>query len=139
MSLRRLLLNIAVLLAVIAMVTAGVWQLHRLSERRDRNSTITSRSQLPIAEVQDLAGIDDPLDAGREIEFRLVRAVGVYQTDDQVLIRNRTHQGTAGFWVLTPLLLQAARSLPSIGAGFPTGRAPAHYQRNSRRLVERLR
>ena len=131
MSLRRLLLNIAVLLAVIAMVTAGVWQLHRLSERRDRNSTITSRSQLPIAEVQDLAGIDDPLDAGREIEFRLVRAVGVYQTDDQVLIRNRTHQGTAGFWVLTPLRLQTGavvavnRGWIPHGAG--TGALPAEF------------
>lgn len=107
MSIRRLLLNVAVVLAVVAMVAAGFWQLHRLSERRDRNSTITSRSELPIANVDDLVGIDDQFDVGGEIEFRRARAVGVYQPDDQVLIRNRTHQGTAGFWVVTPLRLQA--------------------------------
>ena len=105
MSFRRLLLHTVVLLAVAAMVTAGFWQLHRLSERRERNSDINSRSQLPIAEMQDLVGIEDGFDAGRANEYRLVRAVGVYQPQDQVLIRNRTYQGAAGFWALTPMRL----------------------------------
>ena len=105
MSIRRLLLTTLVLLAVAAMVTAGFWQLHRLSERRDRNAAITSRSELPIVEVQDLVDVDDGYHAGREIEYRGVRVTGVYQPDGQVLIRNRTHQGAAGYWVLTPLRL----------------------------------
>ena len=107
MSFRRLLLHTVVLLAVVAMVTAGFWQLHRLSERRERNSANDSRSRLPIAELQDLVGIGDEFDAGRANEFRLVRAVGVYQPEDQVLIRNRTYQGTSGFWALTPMRLQS--------------------------------
>lgn len=107
MSFRRLLLHTVVLLAVIAMVAAGFWQLHRLSERRGRNSAINSRSLLPIAELQDLVGIDDEFDAASANEYRLVRAVGVYQPEDQVLIRNRTYQGTAGFWALTPMRLES--------------------------------
>ncbi len=109
MSFRRLLLHTVVLLAVVAMVTAGFWQLHRLSERRERNSAISSRSRLPIAELQDLVGLDANFDAGRANEYRLVRAVGVYQPEDQVLIRNRTYLGTAGFWALTPMRLQSGR------------------------------
>ena len=111
MSLRRLLLNIAVLAAVAAMVTAGLWQLHRLSERRDHNSTVTNRSQLPVVGVQALVGIDDDYGAGDDIEFRRVRAVGAYQVEEQVLIRNRTYQGAAGYWVLTPLRLQTGETV----------------------------
>ncbi len=105
MSIRRLLLHVAVLVAVVAMVTAGFWQLHRLSERRDRNDTITSRSEQPAVDVQSLVGVGDPYAVGEEAEFRPVEAVGVYQPEHQVLIRNRTHERSAGYWVLTPLEL----------------------------------
>ncbi|WP_419917756.1 SURF1 family protein [Candidatus Poriferisocius sp.] len=106
-----MLLHVTVLLAVAAMVTAGFWQLHRLSERKDRNSLITDRGELPVAEVQNLVGIHDSYEVGQEIEFRTVRALGVYQPADQVLIRNRTYQGSAGYWVLTPLQLDTGATV----------------------------
>ncbi|WP_419848354.1 SURF1 family protein [Candidatus Poriferisocius sp.] len=124
-------MSIVVLLAIAAMVTAGFWQLHRLSERRDRNSTITGRSQLPVVQLQDLVGAGDAYDYGDELEFRPVRAIGVYQPGDQVLIRNRTYQGSAGYWVLTPLRLQSGevvavnRGWVPHGAG--TGATPAEF------------
>lgn len=124
-------MSIAVLLAIAAMVAAGFWQLHRLSERRDRNSTITGRGQLPVVQLQDLVGAGDAYDYGDELEFRPVRAIGVYQPGDQVLIRNRTHQGSAGYWVLTPLQLQSGavvavnRGWIPHGAG--TGATPAEF------------
>lgn len=131
MSLRRLLLNIAVLLAVAATVTAGFWQLHRLSERRDRNSIVTNRGEMPIVEIQDLVGADDPYDRGGEIEFRPIRATGVYLLADQVLIRNRTHQGSAGYWVLTPLRLDSGVAVAVnrgwIPHGVGTGASPAGF------------
>lgn len=131
MTLRRLLLHIAVLLAVAAMVTAGFWQLHRLSERRDRNSTITSRSQLPVAEMQDLVGVGDGYGVGGQIEFRPVRVVGVYRPADEVLIRNRTYRGSAGYWVLTPLRLQTGELVGVnrgwIPHGAASGASPAEF------------
>ncbi|MDE0116205.1 MAG: SURF1 family protein [bacterium] len=131
MSSRRLLLNIAVLLAVAAMVTAGFWQLHRLSERRDRNSIVTSRGEIPIAEIQELVSADDSYGRGDEMEFRLVRATGVFQPADQVLIRNRTHQGSAGYWVLTPLRLDVGTAVAVnrgwIPHGVGTGDSPADF------------
>ena len=125
------MLNIAVLLAVVAMVTAGFWQIHRLSERRDRNDTITSRTQLPVVEVEDLVESGDGYDVGGDVEFRTVRATGVYLPDQRVLIRNRTHQGSAGFWVLVPLRLQSGvvvavnRGWIPHGAG--TGTTPVDF------------
>lgn len=131
MSFRRILLNIAVLLAVAAMVTAGFWQLHRLSERRDRNSTITDRSELPVVEVQDLVSGADGFDVGSDIEFRSVRAVGVYRAEDEVLVRNRTYQGASGYWVLTPLRLQTGDVVAVNRGWIPhaagTGAAPAEF------------
>lgn len=125
------MLNIAVLLAVAAMVTAGFWQLHRLSERRDRNSTITNRSELPVVEVQDLVSGADGFDVGSDIEFRSVRAVGVYLAQDEVLIRNRTYQGASGYWVLTPLQLQTGDVVAVNRGWIPhaagTGAAPAEF------------
>ena len=131
MSLRRQLLNIAVLLAVAAMVTAGFWQLHRLSERRDRNSVVTSRGEQPVAEIQELVGADDSYDQGAEIEFRPIRATGVYHPADQVLIRNRTYQGSAGYWVLTPLRLSGGTAVAVnrgwIPLGVGMGTSPADF------------
>lgn len=131
MSLRRQLLNIAVLLAVAAMVTAGFWQLHRLSERRDRNNVVTSRSEMPIAEILELVDADDSYDRGNEIEFRPIRATGVYHGADQVLIRNRTYQGSAGYWVLTPLRLRNGEAVAVnrgwIPHGAGTGTSPADF------------
>lgn len=131
MSLRRLLLSIAVLLAVAAMVTAGFWQLHRLSERRDRNSIVTGRGEMPIVEIQDLVGADDSYHRGGEIEFRPIRATGDYLLADQVLIRNRTHQGSAGYWVLTPLRLDSGAAVAVnrgwIPHGVGTGASPADF------------
>jgi len=125
------LLNIAVLLAVAAMVTAGFWQLHRLSERRDRNSTITDRSELPAVEVQNLVSGADSFDVGNDIEFRSTRAIGVYLAEDEVLIRNRTYQGAAGYWVLTPLRLQSGDTVAINRGWIPhaagTGATPADF------------
>lgn len=131
MSLRRLLLNIAVLLAVAAMITAGFWQLHRLTERREQNSTVTNRSELPVVEIQTLVGIDDDYDIGDDIEFRSVQALGIYQVEDQVLIRNRTYQGAAGYWILTPLRLQTGEFVAVNRGWIPhaagIGAAPAEF------------
>ena len=124
-------MNVAVLLAVAAMVTAGFWQLHRLSERRDRNSTVTDRSQLPVVEVQDLVTGADGFDVGDDIEFRAVQSVGVYLAEDEVLIRNRSYQGAAGFWVLTPLRLQTGETVAVNRGWIPhaagTGASPAEF------------
>ena len=131
MSVRRLLLNVAVLLAVAAMITAGFWQLHRLSERREQNGTITNRSELPVVEIQTLVGIHDDYEKGDDIEFRSIRAVGTYQVQDQVLVRNRTYQGAAGYWVLTPLLLQTGDTVAVNRGWIPhaagTGASPAEF------------
>lgn len=129
MSLRRLLFSLLVAVAVAAMVSAGFWQLHRLSERRDRNDAIADRSRMPVVELQELVGVNDPYGVGSDFEFRRVRAEGVYLPGAEVLIRNRSYEGSAGYWVLTPLRLGSG-ALVAVNRGwvpFGAGGSPAGF------------
>lgn len=100
-----LLSHLAVLLLVITMINLGLWQLRRLDEKQTLNATIESRADEPPVGVADLIGVDADFGEGDDVEFRTVRAAGVYQVDDEILVHNRTLDGAPGRWVLTPLLL----------------------------------
>ena len=92
----------AVLILVVVMVNLSLWQLRRLSERRDRNDRIT----------QAQAADPEPVDSDRELsEWRRVTATGTYDATEEVLIRNRSLQGRPGYHVVTPLRLDDGRAL----------------------------
>ena len=89
---------------VAALASAGLWQLDRLDQKRERNDLIAARSELPTADVVGLAG-PDAYDAVEALEYRIVEATGSYLVDEEVLVRSRSLNGAPGSWVLTPLLL----------------------------------
>jgi len=86
-------------------VRLGLWQLDRLDERRAENDRIEQRlaeRTLPLAEA---------LAAGGDLEYRHAVAVGEFIPADEVLLRNRTHDGQNGFHVLTPMVLTSGEAL----------------------------
>jgi surfeit locus 1 family protein len=92
-----------VLAAIFAIVTAlffsrlGVWQLQRLSERRARNSALAAKLDTPAVPLTQL-----PSDsAGAHWRRALVR--GSYDFDHQIVLSGRTHDGSPGVQILTPL------------------------------------
>lgn len=89
---------------VAAMATAGLWQLDRMAERRDRNETVEARTAEPEVDAADLPAPGD-FAAADPVEYRRATATGRYLTNDEVLVRSRSRDGTPGSWVLTPLLL----------------------------------
>ena len=96
--------HVLVALLLIAMISAGFWQLDRHRQRRGQNDLIEARSQLervPFATVAP-PGVDSSV--GEQEQYRRVEVTGVFQADDEVLIRNRTFDGAPGWWVLTPLM-----------------------------------
>lgn len=102
---RWVLSHLLVGLVVVTMVSLGFWQLRRLDDKRDRNALIESRRDQPVAPVDDLLapGADDgAVDA---VRFRTVTATGTYDDDATVPVRNRTQNGAAGAWLVTPLRL----------------------------------
>ncbi len=102
---RWLLSHLLVSLLVVTMVSLGFWQLRRLDDKRDRNALIESRREQPAEPVDDLlvpGAEDGAVDA---LRFRTVTATGTYDDDATVQVRNRTQNGAAGAWLVTPLRL----------------------------------
>jgi cytochrome oxidase assembly protein ShyY1 len=97
--------HVFVVVLVALMVIAGLWQLSRLQEKKDRNDLVRARQEEPVAPVDEIVSADEGTDVGEEVRFREATATGVYAVDDQVLVRNRSFDGAPGSWVLTPLVL----------------------------------
>ena len=103
---RWLLSHLLVVLLIVTMVNLGFWQLRRLDERRDRNELVEARQDEPAVPVEALVGAGSDDDAVGRARFRKVTANGTYDADATVAVRNRTQDGVAGAWMLTPLVLE---------------------------------
>jgi surfeit locus 1 family protein len=94
--------HVIVVALAILFINLGFWQLRRLEERRLENTVGESRLDADPVELDlVLEASGDDIDS---LEFRRATATGVFQPDDEVLVRSQVHQGVAGFHVITPLL-----------------------------------
>ena len=96
---------IAFFLVVVALAYAtwwlGEWQFGRLEDRK-RDNAVVERNEAAAP-----AAVDDVLTVGRAVdpedEWRLVTASGTYLTDDTIIVRYRTREGSSGVDVVVPL------------------------------------
>ncbi|HEX5365578.1 MAG TPA: SURF1 family protein [Acidimicrobiales bacterium] len=103
-----ILSHLLVVLLVVAMVNLGLWQLRRLDERRDRNDLIESRLEQPVRPVGEVLAVGDTGSVD-DARFRQVSAIGRYDGGDTVVVRNRSQDGVAGAWLVSPLTLPDGR------------------------------
>ncbi len=95
---RSLVLGTLIALAVAAVcVRLGIWQLHRLKERKSANAAVEARMAEPAARLTGM-----PRDTVGLI-FRRVTMTGVYDTAHSVVIAGRSWEGAPGVHLLTPL------------------------------------
>jgi cytochrome oxidase assembly protein ShyY1 len=102
LSPRWLLFHVTVLALVVLMVNLGLWQLHRLQDRREFNAEVRARATLEVVPVQEVVSLGTDAD---EVEWRTVTATGRYLVDEQVVVVNRSQDGVSGVNVVTPLQL----------------------------------
>lgn len=95
----RVLLVVLALLVAAVCVRLGVWQLHRLGERRQRNALLRSRLDSAVVDVGRAPR--DPALA----RFRRVRVRGVADYGNELVVASRTHDGSPGVNLLTPVRL----------------------------------
>jgi surfeit locus 1 family protein len=88
---------LASLLMAALFVRLGVWQVHRLAERRGRNALVASR----------LAAAPIPLDSlprdSALAQYRRVKFAGTYDFSHEMVLVNRIHDGSPGVNLVTPL------------------------------------
>lgn len=109
-SRRWILATAGVVVLVAVMINLGFWQLRRLEEKRAVLAELTARAAMPVAPVTELA--DDP-----GAVHRRASATGVFEPAGEVTIPNRSHEGSSGVWVVTPLILADGRAL-AVNRGF---------------------
>ncbi len=120
-----------VALTVALFVNLGLWQLRRLDERKELNTTIEARMTLqPIDLALLVADTDgDPT----EMEYRRVIVQGTYDVEAEILLQARTLNSQSGHNVVTPLVWEGGAlavnrgwvPIDSIGPPVPEASPPA--------------
>jgi cytochrome oxidase assembly protein ShyY1 len=100
---RWLALHVAIGALVALMVNLGLWQLHRLDERKSVNAQVSRHIAEPVV---DFAAVVTPEVDESAVEWRLVRVTGTYVVDERVFIVNRSQNGAAGRDIVMPLILE---------------------------------
>ncbi|UPA25022.1 SURF1 family protein [Shinella oryzae] len=120
---RRVLTAFLVLLVAV-FVGLGTWQVQRLFWKLDLIARVDAR--VHAAPVPAPAGA---VDAAAD-EYRHVTATGLFEHDRTVLVQAVTERG-AGFWVMTPLRADGARTI-LVNRGFvPADRSGANARLGS--------
>ncbi len=89
-------------LAVVMLTSFGQWQLRRADERR----AVLAATQAGRAQPALVLTPNTPVN--ELTAWRPAQASGTWLPDLSVLLENRNHDGFPGYWVATPLLLDAS-------------------------------
>jgi surfeit locus 1 family protein len=93
-------------------VRLGFWQLDRLHQRRERNAEISQRLALPPAPAREI------LRGSGNLGFRRASATGTYDYEHEVVLALRTHEGSPGVNILTPLRLPGSDTALLVNRGW---------------------
>ncbi len=115
---RRLWMTLLVVVGVVILCRLGIWQLDRLAQRRAINATIAARiAEAPAPLTKALAETDGQ-------EYRRVVARGVFDSNQEIVQRNRALDGAPGVHVLTPLHLSSSDATVLVDRGWvPQGQS----------------
>lgn len=97
---RSILAIVIAVLVAAGCVYLGLWQLDRRAQRVAMNELVSARMQVPPARsVDELAR-----DTGAAL-YRAVELTGTFDFERQIVLTGRTHRGSPGVNLITPLRL----------------------------------
>ncbi len=128
--------HLAIIGLVVVMINLAIWQIHRQQERNQFNDTVRSRQEVPVRDLRVvLEGSSNP----KDLDWYLARVSGVFESEDELLVVNRSQDGTAGVDALTPLRLNDS-SIVLINRGFvPLGTDMPKAPSGTVELIGRVR
>jgi surfeit locus 1 family protein len=109
----RVLMLAGIPFAAAGMIALGFWQLSRLQERREQNALITQRLEMPPIELTG-----EPILNPDDMDYRPVIVQGVYDSAQEIVWKNRAHQGSPGAHVITPLRIAGADAAVLVDRGW---------------------
>ena len=112
MSRRSIVFCAFALLASILFVRLGFWQLARLRAKVQRNAAIAARQREPAVQFASL-----PRDTAAA-RYRRASAVGVFDYGAELVLSNRTYQGSPGADLVTPLRLAGSDTAVLVDRGW---------------------
>jgi len=106
---RWLAAHLVALSLLLLFVNLGQWQLRRLDERRLDNLIASSRFTEAALDLE--SAFEETRDMPEALVDRRVIATGKFDPDNEALIRSQVENGRAGFWVITPFVLESGASV----------------------------
>ena len=113
--------TILVLAGTLLCIRLGIWQLDRLDQRRVFNANYTEISQMaPL--VLNASSAENLL----SMDYRRVVATGIYDPENNIVLRNQYHDNEPGYFLLTPLIFSDGTGvlvergwIPAVGNNSP--------------------
>lgn len=109
---------LATTLALPILISLGVWQLNRAEEKQILQNEYDRRATVGPVKITGL------LQAAEDLRFYRVTATGFYDPRHQILLDNRTHEGRAGYHVITPIIISGSDTRVLVNRGWvPLGQS----------------
>jgi surfeit locus 1 family protein len=105
MSRRNIIAAIIAIAAAALFVRLGVWQLHRLAERRALNAPLAAHLSAPPVTLDQL-----PADTAAA-HYRRVRVSGTFDFAREILLTARSYEGSPGVYLMTPLKIEGGKAV----------------------------
>jgi len=108
------LITAAALLALVATLSLGRWQLSRAAQKEAMHAAIEKQGQRAVLDAGALAALENPAQAiHRRITLR-----GAWVGDKTIFLDNRLMHGKFGFYVVTPFHLEGSRAVVLVQRGW---------------------
>lgn len=108
-----LILLVAYILLLILLLNLGFWQLSRAEEKRVLIEQQTQSMKAAPLQLSVIAE-DDP----ESLRYRKATARGYYDVAQQFLLDNQIFKGKAGYFVLTPFMLEGGKKAVLVNRGW---------------------
>ena len=137
MSARRLIVLVLTLAGMALTGSLGRWQLARAAEKQAMQAAEQAAERLPDADVGALLAASSPAQAAA-LMHRSIALRGRWLAERTVYLENRVMDQKAGFYVLTPLQLDAQGSVVLVARGWAPVQTPASEVELRGRLVDHV-
>ena len=102
--------HLLMLVAVLACVLLGRWQLGVWHDHRtDNSAAVTRETPVPLDDVLGKDAAFPASDVGRPVVVQ-----GRWDPDDTVYVADQTQDGRTGFWVVTPVTTASGSAIPVV-------------------------